>query len=548
MSSFTSSAAAAALAAAALLAASSSASAASCASLESLSLADTTIDSVETVGAGPYKDTSSAWAPPVQLPEHCRVHGTIRPTSDSDIKFQVWLPASGWNGKLQASGNGGFAGSFNYSGLATSVQRGYVGTSTDTGHTGKDEDTAWAKGHPEKVIDFGHRAIHLMTVNAKAVAKAYYGAAPQRAYFASCSNGGRQALMTAQRYPEDYDGIISGAPANDWTGLIFGFVWNAQALMRPDAFIPGSSAGLIQSAVNKQCDAIDGVADGIVAAPQACDFKAASLQCADGQATECLTAPQVAALQAIYDGPRSSMGVQWYPGFTPGAEVGTVPGISWDGWVFGPAAGTSTQARFATNFMRGMATGDDQWQLSSFDFQRDVQPIKEKLGPILNATDPDLSRFAARGGKLILFHGWADAAIPPVATINYFESVGARMGKANRHEFARLYMIPGLQHCLAGPGPNSFGGLTAAVQPPNPTGDLSAALEQWVERGIAPDAMRAVRAKNLVLALFDPTQGGVERTGLLCAYPKQAKWNGKGAAADAGSYTCESASATTSGE
>ncbi len=526
------------LAAAPLLAASMSAHAASCDSLKSLSLPDTTIDSTEVVAAGPYQDPVSAWAPPIQLPEHCRVLGTIRPTPDSDIKFQVWLPTATWNGKFQGSGNGGFAGSINYTGLATSVQRGYAGASTDTGHSGKDEDTAWAKGHPEKIVDFGHRAIHVMTVKAKEILKAFYGEAPQRSYFASCSNGGRQALMTAQRYPEDYDGIIAGAPANDWTGLIFGFVWNAQALLKQDAFVPGSRAGLIQSAVSEQCDANDGVIDGVVGSPLACKFKPEKLRCTEGQ-TECLTAPQLGALQAIYAGARTPQGRQLFPGFTPGAEVGTIPGISWDGWVLGQSAGTSTQARFATNFMRGMVTGNDNWQLSDFSFERDVQPIQEKFGPILNATDPDLSRFAARGGKLILFHGWNDAAIPPMNAINYFDSVGERMGGKKRDEFTRLFMLPGVQHCFAGPGPSSFGGLTATVQPPNPSGDLSAALEQWVEKGVAPESVRAIRAKNMVLALFDPTAGGVERSGLICAWPKQAKWNGKGDAADAASYTCE---------
>jgi Tannase and feruloyl esterase len=512
--------------------------AATCESLKTVSLADTTVDSTETVAAGEYKVPNSPWLPPQQLPEHCRLRGTIRPTSDSEIKFEVWLPAASWNGKLQGAGNGGFAGSINYMGLALGVQRGYVAASTDTGHSGKDEDTAWAKGHPEKIVDFGHRAIHLMTVNAKAIAKAYYGEAPRRAYFASCSNGGRQALMTAQRYPEDYDGIIAGAPANDWTGLIFGFTWNAQALMKPDAFIPASKAVAIQAAVNHQCDALDGVSDGVVSAPQKCDFKPQQLLCGEGQSKDCLSEPQVAALQAIYQGARTSKGSQLFSGFTPGAEVGTVPGISWDGWVFGAEAGRSSQGRFATNFMRSMVTGDDNWQLTAFDFDRDAGPIVEKLGPILDATDPDLSRFAKRGGKLILFHGWNDAAIPPLNTIKYYDSVGARMGAAQREQFARLFMIPGMQHCLAGPGPSSFGGLGPALSPPNPAVDLSSALEQWVEKGIAPESVRAVKGHDMIRALYDPTQGGVERSGLICAWPKQARWNGSGDAADAASYTC----------
>jgi hypothetical protein len=276
-----------------------------------------------------------------------------------------------------------------------------------------------------------------------------------------------------------------------------------------------------------------------VGSPQACSFEPQRLLCASGQAENCLSAAQIEALNAIYQGPRTSSGVQLAPGFTPGAEVGNpVAGINWDGWVFGPAAGASTQARFATNFMRSIVTGNDDWQLTSFDFDRDARPMIDELGPILNATDPDLSAFAKRGGKLILFHGWADAAIPPTNSIGYYESVGARMGTQKRAQFVRLFMAPGMQHCLAGPGPSSFGGVTAAVQPPNPAVDLSAALERWVEQDIAPESVRAVRARDMVRALFDPTQGGVERSGLLCAYPKQAKWNGSGDPADASRYTC----------
>lgn len=515
--------------------------ASACDDLKALSLPDTKIDSTATTAAGPYRDGSKYWSLADQLPEHCRVQATIRPSHDSDIKFEVWLPvAAAWNGKLHAGGNGGFAGSINYqSGLAAAVQRGYVGVSTDTGHVGKDDDASWANAHPEKVIDYGHRAVHLATVNAKAILQAYYGKAARRSYFISCSNGGRQALMTAQRYPDDFDGIIAGAPANDWTGLMLSFIWNAQALLKPGAYIPASLAPTIQAGVNAQCDALDGVSDGVVSAPQACNFKPERLLCAPGQSEQCLTAPQVETLRAIYQGPRTAKGVQLFPGFDPGAEAGfPVPGIGWDGWMFGSAAGDSNQGRMATSFMRSMITGNEHWQLTDFDFERDPPLLLEKVGPVLNATDPDLRAFARRGGKLILFHGWADAAIPPRNSIKYFESIGERMGEQQRASFARLFMVPGMQHCLAGPGPSSFGGLTAATQPLNAAVDLSAALEKWVEEGTAPESVRAIRARDMVRALFDPKQADVERSGVICAYPKQAKWNGTGNPADASSYAC----------
>ncbi|MBL8269115.1 tannase/feruloyl esterase family alpha/beta hydrolase, partial [Steroidobacter sp.] len=300
-----------------LFAAAATANAATCESLKSVALPDTTIESSSVIVAGSFKDPSVPWALPAELPEHCRVIGTIKPTADSNIRFEVWLPVPAvWNGKLQGAGNGGFAGSINYhGGLVEAVQRGYAGVSTDTGHTATtNEDVTWAKGHPEKLIDFGHRAIHLMTVNAKAIIKSYYGEGPKRSYFASCSNGGRQALMTAQRYPEDYDGIIAGAPANNWTGLMLGFLWNSQAMLKPDAYVTASHSAALDAEVNSQCDTLDGVKDQIVGAPLACKFQPEKLRCTGKPSKWCLTDPQIGALQAIYQGPRTASGAQLFSG------------------------------------------------------------------------------------------------------------------------------------------------------------------------------------------------------------------------------------------
>jgi hypothetical protein len=504
--------------------------AASCESLQGLSLPDTLISESTRVAAGSFKDVSVPWATEQQLPERCQVKGTIHPSADSQIKFEVWMPVSNWNGKLHGAGNGGFAGSISYNGgLVEALQRGYAGVSTDTGHSAGFEDASWAIGHPEKVVDYAHRAIHLMTVNAKAIVKAYYGEAPHRSYFSSCSNGGRQGLMLAQRYPDDYDGIVAGAPGNDWTGLMLAFIWDEQAMMKPGAFIPADRAAAIQAAVNAQCDAHDGV----VGSPLACKFKPEKLLCAGAESSACLTAPQIASLRAIYQGMHSRDGSVSFPGFTPGAEVG-----GWDGWIFGQKIGDSVQVRYGTSFMSGIVTGDAHWQPGHFDFDREALPVIRKFGPILNATDPDLSRFAAHGGKLILFHGWADPAIPPMNTLRYYESIKAKMGASRRAEFVRLFMVPGMQHCFGGPGPSSFGGIASARQPPDPNSDLSAAVERWVEQGVAPEAVRAVKPKDPSASVFDSSKGGVERTGLLCAYPKQAKWDGSGSQEDAASYTC----------
>ena len=505
------------------------AQAVACEDLHTLQLNQTTITESIRVPAGTFKDPGGPW-PAEDVPERCQVKGVIRPTSDSEIHFEIWMPTASWNHKLQGSGNGGFAGALNYqSGIVQSLQRGYAGVTTDTGHIAKGEDASWAIGHPEKIVDFAHRAIHLMTVNAKAVVKAYYGDGPKHSYFASCSNGGRQALMLAQRYPTDYDGIIAGAPANDWTGLMLEFVWNQQTVMKPGAFIPPDHVPALQAEVNRQCNA----RDGVIGAPQSCRFKPEGLLCQGAESNSCLTRPQIESLQAIYQGMRAAHGEMTFSGFTPGAEVG-----SWSGWILGAKPGESAEARFGSGFVGAMVQQDANWKIEQFDFDRDAPRIIQQFGPLMNATDPDLSKFASRGGKLILFHGWADAAVPPLNTIRYFENVGAKMGTQRRSQFVRLFMAPGMQHCFGGPGPSIFGEHTAARQPPDPDSDLAAALERWVEGGAAPETVRAVKPKDLLAGAFGSPKGGVERTGLLCAYPKRAKWNGTAGADDAANSTC----------
>jgi hypothetical protein len=505
------------------------AQATACEDLHTLKLAQSTITESIRVPAGSFKDPNGPW-PAEDLPERCQVKGVIRPTSDSEINFEIWMPTTSWNHKLQGSGNGGFAGTLNYQGgLVQSLQRGYVGVTTDTGHTGKAEDASWAFGHPERIVDFAHRAVHLMTVNAKAVVKAYYGDGPKHSYFASCSNGGRQALMLAQRYPADYDGIIAGAPANDWTGLMLNFIWNQQAVLKPGAFIPPDHVPALSAEVNRQCNA----QDGVIGAPQSCHFKPEALLCQGAESNSCLTHAQIEGLQAIYQGMHAAHGDITFPGFTPGAEVG-----SWSGWIFGPKPGDSAEARFGGGFVGAMVQQDANWKIEQLDLDRDAPRIIQRFGPLMNATDPNLSKFASRGGKLILFHGWADAAVPPLNTIRYFESVGAKMGERRRDQFVRLFMAPGMQHCFGGPGPSVFGEHTAARQPPDPDSDLAAALERWVEGGAAPETVRAIKPKDLLAGAFGSPKGGVERSGLLCAYPKRALWNGTASAGDAASYSC----------
>jgi hypothetical protein len=311
----------------------------SCEALKSLKLPQTTITESVQVPAGQFQDPGMSFLGDADVPERCQVKATIHPSADSEIRIEVWMPVSGWNHKFQGAGNGGFAGSIQYrGGLVEALQRGYAAGSTDTGHAVTGEDGKWAIGHPEKLVDFGNRAVHLMTVNGKAIVKAYYGKPAAKAYFASCSNGGRQALMEAQRFPDDYNGIVAGAPANDWTGLMLDFTWNMQAMMRPGAFIPADRAPAIQAAVNAQCDALDGVTDGVIGRPQACKFDPKKLLCSGAESASCLTQPQVTALEAIYQGMHSTDGKIAFPGFSPGAR-------KWGVGIAGSSARSSAQLR-----------------------------------------------------------------------------------------------------------------------------------------------------------------------------------------------------------
>ncbi|HEY3137148.1 MAG TPA: tannase/feruloyl esterase family alpha/beta hydrolase, partial [Blastocatellia bacterium] len=293
----------------------------SCEKLSDLKLANTTITAAQPVPAGAFTPPVGSPEPFKALPAFCRVTGVIKPISDSEIRFEVWMPVSGWNGKFQGIGNGGFAGSISHLELAAATARGYATASTDTGHTGG--NASWALGHPEKIVDYGHRAVHEMTEKAKAIIGAFYGNGPKHSYFASCSNGGRQALMEAQRYPSDYDGLIAGAPANYFTPVLSGFAWNLQALISdPASYIPPDKLKAIETAALAACDARDGVTDGVLDDPTKCNFDPAALLCKGTDSNNCLTEKQVAALKKIYSGPRTSKGEQITAGFVPGGETG----------------------------------------------------------------------------------------------------------------------------------------------------------------------------------------------------------------------------------
>ncbi len=501
-----------------------------CESLSALKLPDTAITSSQIVAAGSFSlNFGGNPAMFKNLPAFCRVQAEIRPSKDSDIKVEVWMPVSGWNGKYQGAGNGGFAGSIEYSNLATSVRNGYAAASTDTGHSGAPTAGSWALGHPEKITDFGYRAIHEMTVRARTLILAFYGTGPRHSYFAGCSNGGRQALMEAQRYPEDYDGIIAGAPAWNFTHLLTDAVWNAQATVSdPNSYIPASKVPAIAAAVREACDAQDGVKDGILSDPRVCKFDPATIQCRSEDTNACLTAAQVTALKKIYAGAHNSKGQQISPGFSPGGEEG--PG-GWMTWTTGQTPGSALLFAFGNGFFANMVFDDPKWDFKAFNFDTGVKLTDEKQAHNLNATNPDLKAFRSRGGKLIIWHGWSDPAIPPTGAIEYYDSVVSAMGAGAAASSVRLFMAPGMQHCVGGPGPDLFG--QYSYFPADPRSNMRLALEQWVEKGTAPDKIVAAKYVNQL----DPT-AGVKMTRPLCAYPKSAKYKGSGDVNDAANWEC----------
>lgn len=502
-------------------------SAAGCAELAKLALPAATITFAGEISGGSF--TPEGGKAITNLPAFCRVAGTIRPSADSDIQFEVWMPVTGWNGKFQGIGNGGYAGAISYGGLASALRLGYATASTDTGHRAGGTDAGWALGHPEKVIDFGHRAIHEMTVKGKAIVAAFYGSPAKRSYFNSCSNGGRQALMEAQRYPEDYDGIIAGAPANYWTKLML----HAASMMKatagdPAAYIPDSKLPAIQSAALAACDGNDGVKDGVIENPARCRFDPGPLLCQGAETDSCLTAPQLKALRVIYDGTRTSKGKLAARGYAMGGEA--EPG-GWGGWITGKAPEQAAMFYFATNFYKNIVHGDPSWDYKTFDPDREKKAAEKRAAAILDAASPDLRRFQARGGKLILYHGWSDAAIPGQYIIDYYQDVQKKLGAKKAAGFVRLFMVPGMQHCGGGSGANDFG--QGGVAQGSPKNNISAALEQWVEQGIAPEEIIARRFKP------GASPAVAEKTRPLCAYPNVAVYKGSGDTNDAANFTCQ---------
>lgn len=487
-------------------------SGATCESLAKLTLPDTTITLAKAEPAGTSRLSSPTGmpGPPFEnLPAFCRVLGDIKPTKDSDIKFELWMPTSGWNGKFMGLGNGGWAGGIWNSEIGDALRRGYAAANTDTGHEGGGAD--FALSHPEKVIDFAYRAVHEMTVKAKSILAVYYGVTPKHSYWNGCSTGGKQGLTEAQRFPKDYDGIIAGAPANYWTHLMVSGIWIGLATSEnPTGYLPKEKSPLLHKAVLEACDALDGVKDGVLENPKRCHFDPKVLQCRDTDGPNCLTTAQLEATRKIYSGPKNPRtGEHVFPGLEPGSE---------NGWDFF-AAGAGSEPPIVASHFKYLVFHDPKWDYRTLNFDTDVALADKLDNGVLNATNANLKEFFEHGGKLLLYHGWNDPAIAPQNTVNYYDSVVVAMGGADKVQSSiRLFMAPGMDHCSGGDGPFDF--------------DDVAALEQWVEKGRVPD--------RIIAAHFPPGphSGKPDRTRPLCPYPQVAKYTGSGSTDDASNFVC----------
>ena len=489
---------------------------ANCSALTNLSLPQAAILSTELFGPGtftpPQDPELKGPEPQGAVPRFCRVQAVARPSPDSEIHFEVWLPDThAWNGKLLGVGNGGYTGRISYGALENGLALGYATASSDTGHTGS--DLHFGAGHPEKIIDWGYRATHVTAENAKSILHAYYGRPERHAYFNGCSTGGEQGLQEAQRFPQDYDGIVAGDPGNDRIELNAAFLWSHMATHpngRPvldDAALRTLHNGAVQAC---------GATEGVILNPLRCRFDPARLLCEAGKHVGCLNREQLEAAQKIYAGLRDpTTGRRIIAGWEPGSEL-TAPG-DYAGWSDYIVHGDQP-ARL--DFWRYWVFDNPDWDWHTFDFDRDLTSAQHKLQAV-EASSPDLSAFKARGGKLIVYHGWVDPVGPPRDSIDYFNKVESIFGgPAPTLSFFRLFLVPGMSHCNGGPGYLLAGGARGVDDPsdvpkwphPDAQHDVLSALDRWVEQGVAPDQMVA----------FHTDSTGQMRTIHVCAYPKAA--------------------------
>lgn len=509
------------------------ASATRCAHLAKISISGVSVTSASDVAAGYFTPPGSEKA--LDTPAFCRVVAVARPTQDSVINFEVWIPSTDlWNHEFLGVGNGGYDGVIQYPRLVDALKRGFAAASTDTGHTGA--DLTFAAGHPEKIVDWGYRAIHVMTESAKLIIRGYSGTLPKHSFFMGCSTGGHQALSEVQRFPADYDGVVAGDPGNNRVHLNVGFLWAFAAThdANGNAILPSSKLPLINKAAVTACDGADGITDGIISDPQRCHFDPAVLLCKAEENDQCLTEPQIAAVRKVYAGPKNPRtGEQIIAGYSPGSE--SPSGDNWaGGWKMYI---TDRKEPMRLEVWQYWVFDDPKWDWRTFDYDRDVAYADKKLAAV-NATSPDLNVFRSRGGKVLMYSGWSDPTGPPLDAIDYYNQVEQATGGRKKTElFFRLFMVPGMAHCGGGPGPNFFGGYGPSTPVSSeiridPQHDVLSALVEWVEKGAAPESIIASHI----------TDGRLDRTRIICPYPRIARWSASGSSDDAKNFRCENRS------
>lgn len=495
------------------------------AAVQGIKLDGATALSATSVIAGTYTPTGTTTALP-NLPAFCLVRGQATPTSDSLINFELWVPATAsWNGKLVTTGNGGYSPALSYADMAAAMRQGYAVMGGDTGHqSANPNDMLFGVNHPEKIIDWGTRSIHAITVPGKAILQAMTTQAAKRSYYYGCSTGGHQAYAEVQRYPADFDGVIAGDPGNNRVALNAEFMWrylsNHATNDNTTPLLTTAKVAMVTSAAIAACDAVDGVTDGVIDDPRACTparFNVDNLLCTGADAATCLTAPQLAAVKKIYAGPKiASTQAQIYPGPVIGSESG------WASYW-----GTTEPTR--ADFWRYWVYDNPDWNWWSFDFDRDWAYSLAKVSSMVDQNSTDISAFKARGGKLITYQGWADPVVNPIDTIAYYDKVKTAQGsQAATDSFFRLFMVPGMGHCSGGVGTTNFGNQGGTSPIIDPAHDVLQALDAWVDKGTAPDTIIASRVVN----------GATVRTRPLCTYPKTAKYKGTGSTDDAASFSC----------
>ena len=480
----------------------------SCAALSSAALGSAKVTSAAEIAAGAFTPptagniAATAARAYAAAPAFCRVTATLTPTPHSDIKIEVWLPQSGWNGKFQAVGNGGWAGTISYAALAAAVAKGYAAASTDTGHSGS--GASFALEHPEKLIDYAHRSLHELAVSAKAMIGAYYGSAPKVALWNGCSTGGNQGLTIASKYPADFDAIIAGAPPDPRARLMSVRVLMNRLIHRTsDSYIPPQKYPAIHRAALEACDKEDGLEDGVISNPRSCKFDPKAIQCQSVDGDSCLTSEQVETARMIYSDvkdPRSGRTL-YPPLLVPGSEL-----------LWGTLAGPQPFPN-AVDAYRFLAYKNPAWDPKTFDPAVDIERM-EQAGAVLNTVTPELRPFFKRGGKLLMYHGWNDQQVPAMSSVTYFNRAVETTGRPSVGKSIQLYMVPGMNHCQGGIGTDTW--------------DKVAMMEDWISRGTAPSHIVASHA----------TDGKIDRTRPLCPFGQIARYNGTGNRDDAASFAC----------